>query len=157
VDLRQRGPALVQVVVAGVDVGLLRERRVVVPGSLADDGDRHACVLHERQCRVSGVVQGDPAQASALEQPPGACCLPRRTIVPFPTADLDGPDVAARSATPNQTTRRPLARDGRLPRRTGRRSQRSRSGRTAGMPMAEHVNLEVLPGPPPYGPASASR
>jgi hypothetical protein len=30
---------------------------------LADDGDRDARVLHERQGHVPGVMQGDPAQA----------------------------------------------------------------------------------------------
>src|SRR6516165_5497405 len=45
VDSGERRLASLQVVIAGVDVGLLRKRRVVVPGPLADDGDRHARVL----------------------------------------------------------------------------------------------------------------
>jgi hypothetical protein len=31
-----------------VDVGLLRERRVIVTGPLADDRDRHSRMFHER-------------------------------------------------------------------------------------------------------------
>jgi hypothetical protein len=39
------GLAPLQVFLVRVDVSLLRERRVVVTGPLADDRDRHACVL----------------------------------------------------------------------------------------------------------------
>ena len=41
----ERGLAPLQVLLARVDVGLLRERRVIVTGPLADDRDRHARVL----------------------------------------------------------------------------------------------------------------
>jgi len=44
------------------------ERRVVVTGPLADDRDRHARVLHERQGRVARVVQGDPPQPGPPQQ-----------------------------------------------------------------------------------------
>ena len=45
VNLGERGLASLQVLVAGMDVGLLGERRVVVTRLLADDRDRHARVL----------------------------------------------------------------------------------------------------------------
>ena len=70
VDAGEGSAALLQVVVARVDVGALGKRGVVMPRPLADDGDGHARVLHQGQGRVPGVVQGDPAQARALEQPP---------------------------------------------------------------------------------------
>jgi len=39
-----------------------------VVGPLADDGDWHARVVHERQGRVTGVVQGDPPQPGPPKQ-----------------------------------------------------------------------------------------
>jgi hypothetical protein len=51
-----------------VDVGLLRERRVIVAHPLADDRDRHASVLHQREGRVTRVVQGDPREPGPPEQ-----------------------------------------------------------------------------------------
>jgi hypothetical protein len=51
VNLGQRGAALLQVVIARVDVGPLGEHRVVVTRPLADDGDRDARVLTgNRRC-----------------------------------------------------------------------------------------------------------
>jgi transposase InsO family protein len=41
---------------------------VVVARSPADDGDRNACLLHQGQSGVSGVVKPDLAQRGALEQ-----------------------------------------------------------------------------------------
>ena len=71
VDAGKGATALLQVRAARVDVGALGERSIVVPRPLADDGERDARVLHQRQGRVPGVVQGDPAQARSLERPPG--------------------------------------------------------------------------------------
>src|SRR5712692_11173371 len=51
-----------------VDVGFLRERGVVVTCPLADDGDRDARVLHERQGRVlesCRVIRRRPARLSS--------------------------------------------------------------------------------------------
>jgi hypothetical protein len=62
------GLAALQVFLARVDVGLLRECRVVVPGPLADDRDRHARMLTERQGRVTRVMQGDPPQPGPPQQ-----------------------------------------------------------------------------------------
>jgi hypothetical protein len=45
VNLGERLAALLQFVVARVDVGLHGERGVVVPGPLADDRDRDASLL----------------------------------------------------------------------------------------------------------------
>jgi len=64
----ERGLPPLQVLLARVDVGLLRERRVIVTRPLADDRDRHARVLHERQGRVTRVVQGDPPQPGPPQQ-----------------------------------------------------------------------------------------
>ena len=68
VDLGERGLALLEVLLARVDVGLLGERRVVMTCPLADNRDRHARVLHECQGRVARVVQGDPPQPGPPEQ-----------------------------------------------------------------------------------------
>jgi hypothetical protein len=67
-DTRERPGPLHQVLVARVDVGLHRERGVVMPRPPADDGDRNACLFHQGQSRVPGVVQPDLAQPGALEQ-----------------------------------------------------------------------------------------
>jgi hypothetical protein len=50
----QRGTPLVQVLVAGVHVGLLSEGGVIVARPLAHNGDRDARVLHEGQLGVPG-------------------------------------------------------------------------------------------------------
>ena len=78
VNAGERRAALAQVFGARVHVGSLGEGGVVVARPLADDGDRDARVLHECQGRVSGVVQGDPAQARtrSLEQPPELVGVP---------------------------------------------------------------------------------
>jgi len=49
VDAGERPGALLQVLVARVDVGLHGERGVVVPRPPADDGDRHAGLLTGRE------------------------------------------------------------------------------------------------------------
>ena len=49
VNLGERGLPALQVFLARVDVGLLRERRVIVTGPLADDRDRYARVLTGRE------------------------------------------------------------------------------------------------------------
>lgn len=61
--------ALLQVIGGRVDIGPLGETGVIVACPLAHDGDRDACVLHECQRRMPGVVQGDAAQTDPLEQP----------------------------------------------------------------------------------------
>ena len=68
VNLGERGLAALQVFLARVDVGLLRERRVIVTGPLADDRDRHARMLTERQGRVTRVVKGNPRQTGPPQQ-----------------------------------------------------------------------------------------
>ena len=45
VDLGERLAALLQVLIARVDVGLHRERRVIVTRPLADDRDRDSCAV----------------------------------------------------------------------------------------------------------------
>jgi len=62
VNAGQGTAALLQVRAARVDVGALDERSIVVSRPLADDGDRDARVLHQRQGRMPGVVRRDPAQ-----------------------------------------------------------------------------------------------
>ena len=49
VNLGERLTALLQVVVAGVDLGPHRERGVVVPCPLADDGDGDAGLLQQAE------------------------------------------------------------------------------------------------------------
>jgi hypothetical protein len=44
--------------------------------SLADDRDRDARVLHERQGGVARVMQGDPPQPGPPEQPPELVGVP---------------------------------------------------------------------------------
>ncbi len=59
----QRGLAALQVLLAGVDVGLLGERRVIVTRPLADDRDRHArmlCARHSLRIRCSLLIHGQP-------------------------------------------------------------------------------------------------
>jgi hypothetical protein len=68
VNLGQRLTSLLQVVVAGVDVGPHRERGVRGARPPADDGDRDVCPLHQAQGRVARVVQPDLGQASMFEQ-----------------------------------------------------------------------------------------
>ena len=68
VNLGERLTALLQVVIAGVDVGPHRERGVIVACPLADNGDWHAGLLHQAQSRVPRVVQPDLGQASTSQQ-----------------------------------------------------------------------------------------
>jgi hypothetical protein len=68
VNAGERLGTLLQVLIARVDVGLHGERDVVVTRPLADDRDRHAGLLHQRQGGVPGVVQPDLAEAGPLEQ-----------------------------------------------------------------------------------------
>src|SRR5262249_36723755 len=56
VNAGEGSAALLKVRVARVDVGALGERGVVVACPFADDGDRHARVLHQRQGCVPGGV-----------------------------------------------------------------------------------------------------
>jgi hypothetical protein len=83
-------PALLQVIVAGVDVGSLGERRVVVARPLADDREGDARVLHQRQRGVARVVQRDPAQPGPPEQPAELIGVPLRVDR---AAKLVGDDV----------------------------------------------------------------
>jgi hypothetical protein len=64
----ERSLAPLQIFLARVDVSLLRERRVIMTRPLADDRDRHARVLHERQGCMAGVMQGDPRQPGSPKQ-----------------------------------------------------------------------------------------
>jgi hypothetical protein len=69
-----RGLAPLQVLLARVDVGLLRERRVIVTSPLADNRDRHARMLHERRgARGSSMVRS-PYGPMAWPTPVGGSC-----------------------------------------------------------------------------------